>query len=89
MRPLQPHAATDCFGCDLELSRRAGSVVEVETGRPASFDGVVLIGLSLEDAEAAVNSLNALEVRCANLARRRVLDDLGTAWLYPTAASRT
>ena len=64
---------------DIRADREGWSVVEVESGLATSANGVVLIGLSLEDAEAAVNSLNALEVRCANLARRRVLDDLGTA----------
>ena len=43
---------------------------------------MALVGLSLEDAERLVNAFNALEVRCANLARRRGLDDLGVAWLY-------
>jgi hypothetical protein len=33
---------------DIRADREGWSVVEVETGRPASFDGVVLIGLSLE-----------------------------------------
>jgi hypothetical protein len=49
---------------------------------------VPLVGLSLEDAEAFANGLNAVEVKCADLARRRVLDDLGTAWLYNSAEGR-
>ena len=53
--------------------------------RPA--DGP-LVGLSLEDAEALANGLNAVEVKCADLARRHVLDDLGTAWLYNSADDR-
>jgi hypothetical protein len=42
----------------------------------------------LEDAEALANGLNAVEVKCADLARRRVLDDLGTAWLHKSADDR-
>jgi hypothetical protein len=63
------------------------TVIEVESDRIASLGGVVLAELSLEDAERLVNALNALELRCANLARRRVLDDLGLAWLYEPAGS--
>ena len=46
-----------------------------------------MIGLSFEDAEKAVNALNALEVKVQNTARRRVLDDLGAAWLYKPVGS--
>jgi hypothetical protein len=67
---------------DLRPDRVGWTVVETATDRPASLDGMALVGLSLEDAERLVNAFNALEVRCANLARRRVLDDLGVAWLY-------
>jgi hypothetical protein len=63
------------------------TVIEVESDRIASLGGVALAELSLEDAERLVNALNALELRCANLARRRVLDDLGLAWLYEPAGS--
>ena len=67
---------------DLRPDRVGWTVVETATDRPASLDGMRLVGLSLENAERLVNAFNALEVRCANLARRRVLDDLGVAWLY-------
>jgi len=46
-----------------------------------------LIGLSFEDAEKAVNAFNALEIRCQDAARRRVLDDMGVAWLYKPVGS--
>ena len=49
---------------------------------PASIGGGGLTELPLEEAERLVSALNALELRYANLARRRVLDDLGMAWLY-------
>ena len=67
---------------DIRADRVGWTVVAVATGRPASLGDVPLVGLSLEDAEALANGLNAVEVKCADLARRRVLDDLGTAWLY-------
>ena len=49
---------------------------------PASIGGGGLTELPLEEAERLVSALNVLELRYANLARRRVLDDLGMAWLY-------
>jgi hypothetical protein len=52
------------------------SVIEVATDRAASLDGVMLIGLSLDDAETLVSGFNALELRCTKLARKSVL---GTA----------
>ena len=67
---------------DVRADRVGWTVFEVETQRPALFDGVAMIGLELEEAEAIANALNAIELRCAVLARRRVLDDLGTAWTY-------
>jgi hypothetical protein len=67
---------------DIRPDREGWTVFDVTTERPAALEDVVLVGLSLEDAEKAVNALNALEVRVQNTARRRVLDDLGTAWLY-------
>ena len=67
---------------DIRADREGWTVFDVTTERPASFDDVVLVGLSLEDAEKAVSALNAIEVRVQNTARRRVLDDLGAAWLY-------
>jgi hypothetical protein len=73
---------------DLRPDRVGWTVVEVATGRPATLDGATLVGLPLEDAEALVNALNALELRCADLARRRVLDDLGVAWLYKKDGAR-
>jgi len=36
----------------------------------------------LIDAEKAVNALNAIEIKSLSAARRRVLDDYGTVWLY-------
>ena len=71
---------------DLRPDRVGWTIIEIAAERPASLDGVTLIGLSLEDAERLVNALNALELRCADLARRRVLDDRGIAWLYGPAA---
>ncbi|MDF3063292.1 MAG: hypothetical protein K0S06_3401 [Microvirga sp.] len=47
---------------------------------PASIGGGGLTELPLEEAERLVSALNALELRYANLARRRVLDDLRMAW---------
>ena len=73
---------------DIRADRVGWTVFAVATGRPASLDDVPLVGLSLEDAEALANGLNAVEVRCADLARRRVLDDLGTAWLSKSAEDR-
>jgi len=73
---------------DIRADRVGWTVFAVATGRPASLGDVPLVGLSLEDAEALANGLNALEVKCADLARRRVLDDLGTAWLYNCAEDR-
>jgi hypothetical protein len=73
---------------DLRPDRVGWTVVEVATDRPAALDGVSLVGLSLEDAERLVDALNALELRCANLACRRVLDDLGVAWLYEAQGRR-
>jgi hypothetical protein len=67
---------------DLRPDRVGWTVVEVETDRAALVGGVTLVGLTEEDAERLANALNRLELRCANLARRRVLDDLGLAWLY-------
>jgi hypothetical protein len=73
---------------DIRADRVGWTVFAVATGRPASLDDVPLVGLSLEDAEALANGLNAVEVKCTDLARRRVLDDLGTAWLYNSAEDR-
>ena len=73
---------------DIRADRVGWTVVAVATGRPASLGDVPLVGLSLEDAEALANGLNAVEVKCADLARRRVLDHLGTAWLYKSAEDR-
>jgi hypothetical protein len=73
---------------DIRADRVGWTVFAVATGRPASLGDVPLVGLSLEDAEALANGLNAVEVKCADLARRRVLDDLGTAWLYNCAEDR-
>ena len=73
---------------DIRADRVGWTVFAVATGRPASLGDVPLVGLSLEDAEALANGLNAVEVKCADLARRRVLDDLGTAWLYNSADDR-
>ena len=67
---------------DIRPDREGWTVFDVTTERPASFEDVVLMGLSLEDAEKVVNALNALEVRSHNAAKRRVLDDRGLAWLY-------
>ena len=64
---------------DLRPDRMGWSVIEVQTNRAASLGEVTLIGLSLEDAEQLVNGLNALELRCTNLARKSVLNDLGLA----------
>jgi hypothetical protein len=73
---------------DLRPDRVGWTVVEVATDRPAAIDGASLVGLPLEEAEALVDALNALELRCADLARRRVLDDLGVAWRYKTQDAR-
>ena len=67
---------------DLRPDRVGWTVIEVKNDRAASLGGVALTELSLEEAERLVSALNALELRYANLARRRVLDDLGMAWLY-------
>ena len=71
---------------DIRVDRDGWSVVEVETDLPTKLDSVTLTGLSLEDAERLTNALNAMEVRCVDLARRRVLDDLGVAWLFEPVA---
>jgi hypothetical protein len=84
--PPEPRDAPVLLPFDLSPDRVGWTVIEIATDRPASLDGVVLVGLSLEDAERLVNALNALELRCADLARRRVLDDLGVAWLYDRCA---
>ena len=73
---------------DIRADRVGWTVFAVATGHAASLGEVPLVGLSLEDAEALANGLNAVEVKCADLARRRVLDDLGTAWLYESAQDR-
>jgi hypothetical protein len=62
---------------DIHPDRLGWSVIEIATNRPVSLDEVTLVGLSFEDAEQLVNAFNALELRCTNLARERVLDDLG------------
>ena len=64
---------------DMRPDRMGWSVIEVETDRAASLDGVTLIGLSIEDAEQVVNGFNALELRCTKMARQSVLNDLGIA----------
>ena len=86
---LAPESYPLLLPFDIRADREGWTVVEVETDRPASLDGIALVGLSLEDAETMVNSLNALELRFADLARRRVFDDLGTAWLYRPLSSRS
>jgi hypothetical protein len=72
---------------DIRPDREGWTIFDVTTQRPVSFDDVVLIGLSLEHAETAVNALNALEIRCQDAARRRGLDDMGVAWLYKPVGS--
>jgi hypothetical protein len=67
---------------DLRPDRVGWTVIEVKNDHAASIGGVALTELSLEEAERLVSALNALELRYTNLARRRVLDDLGMAWLY-------
>jgi hypothetical protein len=64
---------------DIRPDRLGWSVIEVATDRAASLDGVMLIGLSIEDAEQLVNGFNALELRCNSLARQSVLRDLRIA----------
>ncbi len=71
---------------DFRADRIGWTVFEIETGRPVVVDGVQMVGLSLEEAEQVTTCLNAIELRCADLARRRVLEDLGTAWVYRPAA---
>ena len=67
---------------DCRADQIGWTVFEVETQRPVLINGLAIVGLELEEAEEIANGLNALELRCADLARRRVLDDLGTAWAY-------
>ncbi len=68
---------------DIRPDRVGWTVVEVATDQPTTLEGVTLVGLSVEDAEVLVNGLNALEQRCADLARRRLVDDAGVASLRP------
>jgi hypothetical protein len=68
---------------DLRPDREGWTVFDVTTDHPAFFEELPLVGLPLEDAETAVNALNAIEIKSLSAARRRVLDDdYGTAWLY-------
>jgi hypothetical protein len=67
---------------DIRPDRVGWTVFSVADGRPASLHGMTLTGLSQEDAERAVQGLNTLEVQLQDAARRRVLNDLGVAWLY-------
>jgi hypothetical protein len=65
---------------DFRADREGWTVFEVETQRPAIADGVPMVGLSLEEAEELTNALNSIEMRCGDIARRKVLEDLGIAW---------
>jgi hypothetical protein len=67
---------------DLQADRIGWTIIDVRTSKPASFDELQLVGLALEDAEQAVNALNALEINSLSAARRRVWNDLGVAWAY-------
>ena len=60
---------------DLRPDREGWTVFDIETDLPAFLDGFPLTGLSLDDAEEAVNALNALEFSCWQAARRHVLDE--------------
>jgi hypothetical protein len=60
---------------DLRPDREGWTVFDIETDLPAFLDGLPLTGLSLDDAEEAVNALNALEFSCWQAARRHVLDE--------------
>ncbi len=57
---------------DLRADREGWTVFEIATDQAASLDGLPLIGLCLEDAEDAVNSLNQLEIACRRTARKMV-----------------
>ena len=57
---------------DIRPDRAGWTVFEVTTGTPADVSDVFLVGLPLEDAEEAVNALNALELRCLEEASRIV-----------------
>jgi hypothetical protein len=74
---------------DLQADRIGWTVIDLRTHKPVSFDELPLVGLSVEDAEQAVNALNALEIGSLSAARQRVFDDLGVAWLYKNEAART
>jgi hypothetical protein len=63
---------------DIRPDSMGWSVIEVANDRAASLDGVMLIGLTLEDAEQLVNGFNALELRYTNLAQQGVLHRLGS-----------
>jgi hypothetical protein len=67
---------------DLRPDREGWTVFDVTTDHPAFFEELPLMGLPLDDAEKAVNALNTIEIKSLSAARRRVLDDYGTAWLY-------
>ena len=61
---------------DLRADREGWTVFEIATDQAASLDGLPLTGLSLEDAEDAVNALNRLEIACRRTARKW--------WTFPT-----
>ena len=57
---------------DLRADREGWTVFEIATDRPAFLDGLPLTGLSLDEAEDAVNALNKLEIACQRTARKMI-----------------
>jgi hypothetical protein len=57
---------------DLRADREGWTVFEISTDRPAFLDGLPLTGLSLDEAEDAVNALNKLEIACQRTARKMI-----------------
>jgi hypothetical protein len=57
---------------DLRADRDGWTVFEIATDRPAFLDSLPLAGLSLDEAEDAVNALNKLEIACQRTARKMI-----------------
>jgi hypothetical protein len=55
---------------DLRADREGWTVFEIATDRPAFLDGLPLTGLSLDEAEVAVNA--KLEIACQRTARKMI-----------------
>jgi hypothetical protein len=60
---------------DLRADGIGWTVLDVRTDKPAVLDDLQLVGLACDEAENAVNALNALEISSERVARRRVLGE--------------